>query len=55
MTLEGRSDGGLDEIVGFHVNGCCGFIQDEDASFTQEGTGEAQELSLSSTEVKGKS
>lgn len=42
-------DGHLYEVVSFQVNGGSGFIQYQDASFAEESSGQADELSLTDT------
>lgn len=34
-----------------HVNGCCGFVHDEDAAFADKSSGQTEELPLPHTEV----
>lgn len=42
-------DGGLDEGVCFKVHGSCGLIQNQDARLSEQGSSQAQELSLAHT------
>ena len=43
------ADGGLYEVIRFHVNRCCGLIKDENLGFMQQSSGEAHELALPDT------
>lgn len=45
-VVKGRSDGGLDQRIRFHVNGCCGLVQHQDCGLPQQRPGQAHQLPL---------
>jgi len=50
-SIKLRPDGRLDEVVSFQIDGCCGFIQDENLCLPEESSGQADQLSLAHGEV----
>lgn len=44
------TDGSLDEVISFQVNGSCGFIQNQDPALAEQGSGQAYQLPLAHAE-----